>query len=875
MGVSRRARVGSKAKSAAPLLRDVAILTFVYAALGWLSLEASVTLGSVAPVWPAAGLALAVLLARGLRLWPGIFLGGLLLEAAQITQAIGSLSNALVAGMVMAGGATISALLGAWLIERQLGTRTPFRTVRGLLGFVAVAVVSPLFSATTGAAGLVATGFVNEGFTNAWATWWLGDTTGILVVAPAVLVVMLPRRWCAPSRSRLEAALLALAFIAVGALAFGPFAEVTRQYPLAHLALPLLVWAALRFGVPGAVSGNLFIAVIAVAWTAHDFGPFSVGSPLESLRLVQVFVGMIAVTFLSLAAVLEERGEAQREIALGRALLADRVEERTSALQQANSLLVATLEATADGLLVVNRSRRIASFNSRFVELFEIPEEVLATGRDHLLLDEVLSRFEDPERFRSRVEELYGHPEWESEDSLRLRDGRIIERYSRPQWIGGDVVGRVWSFRDVTATVRAEAERDQLLEAEKHARRAAEQSNRRSAFLAEAGRRLVQTLEFESTLREVVLLPLLDDAEWAALHLLEPAGPQLVALAWSTPAGPIPWLRAQAGAPIPGPDPQGLLPFVEEALESEDPVEVEAWRDGGMLLRELRFFPLVMHGRQLGVLGVARTSLAGAPTDPEMYRLLADRAAVAIENAWLYREAQQAIRIRDDFLSIASHELKTPLTTLKLQLQRMSRLLGSAGPELQPLVGTVVRQTNRLHSLIDNLLDISRITSHSLALEFETVDLAAVVRDAVERVREDCARAGTEVVLSVKGDLTGIWDRIRVEQVVGNLLSNAIKYGSGRPVEISVEGEGDQARFSVTDHGIGISDEDQARIFERFERAVASRHYGGFGLGLWIVRQVVEALGGRISVRSRAGEGSTFTVELPRIREAAEEAMVH
>jgi signal transduction histidine kinase len=105
---------------------------------------------------------------------------------------------------------------------------------------------------------------------------------------------------------------------------------------------------------------------------------------------------------------------------------------------------------------------------------------------------------------------------------------------------------------------------------------------------------------------------------------------------------------------------------------------------------------------------------------------------------------------------------------------------------------------------------------------------------------------------------------MRVEQVVTNLLSNAIKYGAGRPVEVAVSGDDLLARLTIRDHGIGIPLEHQARIFERFERAVSDRHYGGLGLGLWIVRQIVDALGGSIIVESEAGKGSTFTVNLPR-----------
>ncbi|MGZ3459899.1 MAG: sensor histidine kinase, partial [Archangium sp.] len=173
--------------------------------------------------------------------------------------------------------------------------------------------------------------------------------------------------------------------------------------------------------------------------------------------------------------------------------------------------------------------------------------------------------------------------------------------------------------------------------------------------------------------------------------------------------------------------------------------------------------------------------------------------------------------------------------------------------------------SQRLGALVDELLDAGRITAGRLKLEREEVDLATLARDAVGRMSEALARTGSEVKLVADAQVVGRWDRVRLEQVVGNLLSNAAKYGRGQPVEVRVEaGHDGRARLVVKDHGIGIAPEDQARIFERFERAVNGRQFHGLGLGLWISREIVESHGGHIQVQSAPGEGSTFTVELPR-----------
>jgi PAS domain S-box-containing protein len=243
----------------------------------------------------------------------------------------------------------------------------------------------------------------------------------------------------------------------------------------------------------------------------------------------------------------------------------------------------------------------------------------------------------------------------------------------------------------------------------------------------------------------------------------------------------------------------------------------------------------------------------------------ADETRLRLEREQSARaNAEEAIRARDDFLSIASHELKTPLTSLKLHVQSLLR-----DPAVQQMRSTtqklsaVERQTARLGGLIETLLDVSRITSGRLALELESVDLAELVRDISAGVKDELARAGCTLHVEAPDSLVGTWDRLRLEQVVSNLLLNASKYGAGHPIEVVLTRRDEAARLSIRDHGIGIAPQDQARIFQRFERAVSSRHFAGIGLGLWIVRQVVEAMRGEVSVQSELGKGSEFTVTLP------------
>jgi len=233
-------------------------------------------------------------------------------------------------------------------------------------------------------------------------------------------------------------------------------------------------------------------------------------------------------------------------------------------------------------------------------------------------------------------------------------------------------------------------------------------------------------------------------------------------------------------------------------------------------------------------------------------------------------ERWRAIHARDQFLSMASHELKTPLTPMKLQIHLLRRTLEGEPPEklvkhVEKKLAIFDKQVDRISMLVDELLDVSRVESGQLLLNVEKLDLGALVRETVEAFSGELALAGCSVDLRIDGTVTGSWDRFRIQQVVSNLLTNAMKYGGGRPIFISVASDAPRntATISVSDRGIGIPEERQKVIFEAFERSTYAPRVGGLGLGLYIVSKIVEAHGGEIKVSSKLGVGSTFTVELP------------
>jgi signal transduction histidine kinase len=406
-----------------------------------------------------------------------------------------------------------------------------------------------------------------------------------------------------------------------------------------------------------------------------------------------------------------------------------------------------------------------------------------------------------------------------------------------------------------------------------------------NAFLADATAVLGTSLDYAATLQSLANLVVPRYADWCAVDILEAGGKiRQVAVAHVDPKKVAYAHELQRRWP---PDPNGPTgaPAVIRSGESElfadipeelllqvvtDPEQLQVLRDLG--LRSALTVPLAARGRTLGALTLiwAESGRSYGPDDVPLMEELGRRAGLAVDNARLYDEAQAAVRLRDEFLSIASHELRTPLTSMQLQVSNLLRVLGKQRPEnlttefLMPRLGHVDRQVDRLAVLIGSLLDVTRATSGRLHLELEDVDLAELVRQVVGRLEPDLRSAGCDVTVAVEEGLVGRWDRLRLDQIVTNLLSNALKYGAGKAIEIAARRtDAGAVSLVVRDHGIGISAADQTRIFDRFARAVPAEHFGGLGLGLWIVRVFVEAMHGTVAVASETGMGAAFTLELP------------
>jgi signal transduction histidine kinase len=412
-----------------------------------------------------------------------------------------------------------------------------------------------------------------------------------------------------------------------------------------------------------------------------------------------------------------------------------------------------------------------------------------------------------------------------------------------------------------------------LYERERKARGAAE-------TLARAGAVLSASLDYAATLQNLTNLVCPALGDWCTIAMVQPEGHIAnVAVAHADPVKrkwalelisryPIDQAASTGPANVVKTGTTEIYPTITDEMLVRSAVDEDHLR----ILRELGLHsaicvPVAIHGRVLGALTLisAESQRSYDQWHVELAEELARRAAVAAENARLFEEAQTAIRIRDDFIGIASHELRTPLAALRLHLQSILRNAAREGAQERQIVRLqgAMHQVDRQTKMINQLLDFSRMVADRVELSFEELDLAEVLREVGQRFAEEAQRSKVRLELDAPPNLMGRWDANTIDQIITNLVSNAIKYGREHPVEITAAKEGGSARVVVRDHGIGIAVEDQKRIFGRFERAVSSRNYGGFGLGLWIAQRGAESMGGRISVVSTAGQGAAFTLVLP------------
>jgi PAS domain S-box-containing protein len=569
------------------------------------------------------------------------------------------------------------------------------------------------------------------------------------------------------------------------------------------------------------------------------------------------------------------------------------------ALKSSEAHLRRLVEANVIGIFFFEEGGRVTQANQAFLEL-------VGYSRDEMLTGAVSWRALTPPEFREpddrAIAELKTTGRCTSyEKAYITKDGMRV-----PVLVGGAAfdergdgetdgqgsaeLSGVAFIVDLREQVRLRQARDRLLLREKRARAESELANARLLLLVEGSKRLSRTMTPHDTLETLAAVAVPGLADWTyVVHRGWTGGapmvasatgdpnrrPLLRALQQCVPDADAPWGAARVfrtGEPELYEDitDAQLMPDAPggPVVATRNPEHLRTVRELGM--KSLLCVPI--EGRS----GVEGVMMLVSSTEPHRYvpedvvlaRDLAARAAVSLENGRLLSEALDAVRVRDDFLAVAAHELRTPLTSLLLHVQMLSRAIERSRPAnagaANHSIAAAQGQARRLSILVDGLLDVSRLASNRLALRVEETKLDELVDGVMSTMAPDFRRAGCEVTVSVPPDIVVKWDRLRVEQVLTNLLSNAMKFGAGNPIDVRAEAQGDDVEIAVRDSGIGISKEDQERIFGRFERAVSTRNFGGLGLGLYISVQIVRSHQGSLRVESEPGKGARFIVRLPR-----------
>ncbi|MBI2074756.1 MAG: GAF domain-containing sensor histidine kinase [Candidatus Levybacteria bacterium] len=406
-------------------------------------------------------------------------------------------------------------------------------------------------------------------------------------------------------------------------------------------------------------------------------------------------------------------------------------------------------------------------------------------------------------------------------------------------------------------------------------------------FLSEASKILSSSLDYNTTLDSIADLVVTNIADFCIIDLLKEAGE--IDRVTVKVADPKKQKLAQRMFNYP-PDPKNKDAIYDTARRGRPILIVKATREWinnvsripgeHEVIRKLGlnshiFVPLKSRGKVIGVLTIASSNkdFSYSRSDVVLVGELGARAGIAVDNARLYSEAQEAVRARDEFLSIASHELKTPLTSILLQLQTVLQKIrnnkslyvkkDNYRSNIISMLESTEYQSKRLAKLINDLLNISLVSIGRLELQPERVNLSNIVEDVIRNSEIQFKNAGYKIHVKTDKEIIGRWDKVRIEQVIINLVSNAIKYGNKKPIDIIARKKNNHAELIVKDRGIGISSTHQKHIFERFKRAVSGVEYRGLGVGLYISKQIIETHKGKIELKSSIGKGSTFTVKLP------------
>ena len=532
--------------------------------------------------------------------------------------------------------------------------------------------------------------------------------------------------------------------------------------------------------------------------------------------------------------ILQIRQRAEQEIRRTQEVL----ELRTRKLAQALVIMRATLESTTDAILVTDENVNVTEYNEKYIDMWKIRRELLEGGMAREVRELTSQNFADPQGFIARIEEIAASDQ-ESFDLLELKDGRILERYSKVLTVEGQSAGRVWSFRDVTERHLAEGASRWL---------AAIVASSDDAIIGKNLKSIITSWNFGA---ERIFGYTADEMIGTSIMRLIPPDRREEELE--------------------------ILSRIRRGERFDHFETIRLAKDGRQLNVSITVSPIKdSTGHVVGASKVARDITERKKTEEALKKAAEEAEAANRERLQLLDrerearlQAERANRLKDEFLATLSHELRTPLNAV-LGWSKILRLAKLEGEELKQGLDTIERNARVQAQIIDDLLDMSRIISGKVRLDVQRVDLPAVLNESIETLRATAEAKGVRlqaVVDPFAGPISG--DPSRLQQIFWNLLNNAIKFTpKGGKVRVVLERVNSHVEVSVIDTGEGIAPEFLPYIFDRFQQGDASttRRHGGLGLGLAIVKQLVGLHGGDVSVKSGGiGQGAAFIVQLPLI----------
>lgn len=466
------------------------------------------------------------------------------------------------------------------------------------------------------------------------------------------------------------------------------------------------------------------------------------------------------------------------------------------------SLLEAVFESTAEGILIVDDTGKVIHSNSRFQEMWKIPDELMSTGDDQKLLQFILDQLLYPDTFLRKVQDLYLLPEAISEDTIAFKDGRYFARHSRPLISQGKNCGRVWTFLDISR----EKKNEEVFKA-----------------ITELSPDIISILSPEGILT-------FNSAASERIHGYK--------------------RNSLVG--------KNTFEYIhpEDQAACQKAMENLFVAPGTIVTVQYRYRNL--NGRYDWMEATACNQIA----NPLIQGLVAISREIGPRKK-LEDDLQQAVSNLENFISIASHELKTPVTGIKLQLQMLERNRPSEKSRRSEDLGALIRQVNSLERLIDDLLNVSRIRRGKFTYEISQENLSLIVSQNIQRLESILSQSGCELTTKISPDIMVKCDRLRIEQVLINLISNIVRYAPGSPVSISLEKSGNFAELRVRDKGPGISPPKIEKIFLPFGAGPEKDAPGGLGVGLFISKTIIEHHGGELLVESTSHAGTTILMRLP------------